>query len=44
MQFIDKTRIVIKAGDGGDGCAAFHRQKYVPVSYKQLTLPTKKKV
>ena len=30
MQFIDKTRIVIKAGDGGDGCAAFHREKYVP--------------
>lgn len=30
MQFIDRTRIVIKAGDGGDGCAAFHREKYVP--------------
>lgn len=30
MQFIDKTRIYIKAGNGGDGCAAFHREKYVP--------------
>ena len=30
MQFIDKTDIYIKAGNGGDGCAAFHREKYVP--------------
>ena len=29
MQFIDQTRIVIKAGNGGDGCSAFHREKYV---------------
>ena len=29
MQFIDKARIVIKAGDGGDGCASFHREKYI---------------
>ncbi len=29
MQFVDKARIVIKAGNGGDGCAAFHREKYV---------------
>jgi GTP-binding protein len=29
MQFVDKTRIVIKSGNGGDGCAAFHREKYV---------------
>ncbi len=29
MQFIDKARIVIKSGDGGDGCSAFHREKYV---------------
>lgn len=29
MQFIDKTKIYIKAGDGGDGCAAFHREKFV---------------
>ncbi|MCL2671834.1 MAG: GTPase ObgE [Clostridiales bacterium] len=29
MQFIDKTKIFIKAGDGGDGCAAFHREKFV---------------
>lgn len=30
MQFIDKAKIYIKAGNGGDGCAAFHREKYVP--------------
>ena len=29
MQFIDKATIHIKAGSGGDGCAAFHREKYV---------------
>ena len=29
MQFIDKTKIIIKSGDGGNGCAAFHREKYV---------------
>lgn len=29
MQFVDKARIIIKAGDGGDGCASFHREKYV---------------
>ncbi|MEA5059033.1 MAG: GTPase ObgE [Clostridia bacterium] len=29
MQFVDKTKIAIKAGDGGDGCASFHREKYV---------------
>ncbi len=29
MQFVDKTKIFIKAGDGGDGCVSFHREKYV---------------
>ena len=29
MQFLDKVRIVIKAGSGGDGCSAFHREKFV---------------
>ena len=27
--FIDSTRIKLKAGDGGNGCVAFHREKYV---------------
>lgn len=27
--FIDKTRITVKAGKGGDGAVAFHREKYV---------------
>ena len=27
--FIDKARISIKAGDGGDGAVSFHREKYV---------------
>lgn len=28
--FIDQARIFIKAGDGGDGCTSFRREKYVP--------------
>ena len=28
--FIDEVRISIKAGDGGNGCLAFRREKYVP--------------
>ncbi|MBE6689503.1 MAG: GTPase ObgE [Ruminococcaceae bacterium] len=27
--FIDKVKIYIKAGDGGNGCVAFHREKYI---------------
>jgi GTP-binding protein len=28
--FVDEVRITIKAGDGGNGCLAFRREKYVP--------------
>jgi GTP-binding protein len=28
--FIDETTIRVKAGDGGNGCLAFRREKYVP--------------
>ena len=27
--FVDQAKIYIKAGDGGDGCVSFHREKYV---------------
>ena len=27
--FVDRALITIKAGDGGDGAVAFHREKYV---------------
>lgn len=27
--FVDEAKIYIKAGDGGDGCVSFHREKYI---------------
>ena len=27
---VDKVKITIKAGDGGDGAVSLHREKYVP--------------
>jgi GTP-binding protein len=28
--FIDKAKIWVKAGDGGNGCVSFRREKYIP--------------
>jgi GTP-binding protein len=30
MLFLDEAKILIKAGDGGNGCLAFRREKFVP--------------
>ena len=30
VMFIDKAQIWVKAGDGGNGCLSFRREKYVP--------------
>ena len=30
MLFLDQARILVKAGDGGNGCMAFRREKFVP--------------
>ena len=29
--FIDKAKIFVKSGDGGNGCVSFRREKYVPL-------------
>jgi len=30
MAFIDEAKFFVKAGDGGNGCVSFRREKYVP--------------
>ncbi len=29
MKFLDQAKIVIRSGDGGNGCVAFRREKFI---------------
>ena len=31
MKFVDEATIDVKAGDGGNGCVSFRREKYIPL-------------
>ena len=31
MKFVDEAFFSVKAGDGGDGCASFRREKFIPL-------------
>jgi len=30
MKFIDSVKIHVRSGNGGGGCTAFRREKYIP--------------
>lgn len=30
MKFLDRAKIFLKSGDGGDGCVSFRREKFIP--------------
>lgn len=36
--FIDRARIYLKAGDGGDGVVRFRREKYVPAGAQPVAM------
>ena len=38
-QFVDKVRIFVQAGNGGNGCMSFRREKYIAAGGPDGGLP-----
>ncbi len=30
MKFVDEAKILVRAGNGGNGCLSFRRERYIP--------------
>lgn len=44
IMFVDVAKIQIKAGDGGDGAVAFHREKYVAAGVRTVEMAVEEEI
>jgi hypothetical protein len=38
MKFVDEATILVVAGDGGNGCVSFRREKYIPKAVRTAVM------
>jgi GTPase involved in cell partitioning and DNA repair len=41
MKFVDEIRVHAKAGDGGNGCCSFRREKFIPEAARMAAMEEK---